>query len=80
MTQRWQVGDQLYFQGRDGGRVLIEITAVREEDYEWKYPDLGETTPSGVPNSFCSINSTDPKLFWWQRWEGTRVTPEEEKR
>jgi hypothetical protein len=81
--RKWKVGDQIHHAdkngqpvvGDDGAPIIREITKVRKHGYDWKYPDLGDLTPSGEINCFRSENSNDPELFWWRLWEGERVVP-----
>lgn len=76
----WKVGDVL--QSKRDPEVQREIVDVRPTGYSWKYPDLGETTPSGVENYWISENSSDPffEVGWtkisWPKPFGTRGVEE----
>lgn len=54
----WKIGDVL--QSKRFPEVQREIVDIRPTGYGWKYPDLGETTPSGAENYWISENSSDP--------------------
>jgi len=64
-TTRFKPGDIICSRHERDNDLLRQIVDVRPTGYGWKYPDLGETTPSGGENYFWSENSSDPELYWW---------------
>lgn len=74
MIRTLKPGDQIRY--RPSGTVR-EIVDVRRTGYGWRYPDMGQTTPSGGENYWWSENSTDP--FFEGLWDlvpdAERVAP-----
>lgn len=65
---RFQKGDKIEYIGPPQKRppAVREIVEVTVTGYMWRYPDMGETCPSGDRNLFSTDETYDPSLLCWR--------------
>jgi hypothetical protein len=62
MNHRFKIGDKIKHQRFPD--VVREITALRPDGYEWRYPEI-------PGKKFLSADSPDPEFHYWQLIEGS---------
>ena len=70
IEHRFTVGDVIkladwHVKNGEDAALRRQIVELSPTGYDWKYPEFGETTPSGHRNVFASEMSSDPALDAW---------------